>query len=378
MLRFARLQPELIDSYCGPDELRAQVEAEPPPTYERIAGQAAELNAEVASEERDGRRRSWLAAQLTGLETACRWFAGEEIPYAEQVRLAHQVEAKVVPEEEFAAAHARLEEVLPGDGPLRERFRVWHESQLVAPELVGPGLEALAAELRDRTAAIVDLPDGDDVEFELVTDKPWSGFCDYLGDLRTRVSVNVDLPIPAGQLFELVTHEVYPGHHTEHLCKEPLIAEQGRDELAVYLFTSPQAVVTEGIAKIAHEALLGEEADRVGAEILRGVGIAYDAETGAVVRGVQEALDSVGTNLVQLLAEDRIAPDEARPYMRRWLIDPDEVVDKALRFYLDDPWPPYGICYPAGTALARRFVGGDPTRFRRLLAEQLTPDDLAA
>jgi hypothetical protein len=288
------------------------------------------------------------------------------------------VEARLVPEEEFAAAHARLDEVLPGEGLLHERFKAWRESQLVAPELVGPGLETLASELRERTAALVDLPDGDRVEFELVTDKPWSGFCDYLGNLRTRVSINVDLPIPAGQLFELVTHEVYPGHHTEHLCKEPLIAEQGRSELAVYLFTSPQAVVAEGIATIAHEALLGKDADRVGAEILRPLGIDYDAETGVVVRTAQEALLSVGPNLVQLIAEGHMARDEARPYARRWLIDPDEVVDKALAFYLDGSWPPYGVCYPAGLALARSFVGGDPARFGRLLVEQLTPEDLAA
>jgi hypothetical protein len=378
VLRFARLQPDLIDSYCGPAELKAQVDAEPPPTYERLAEQAAELDAEIAADEPHETRRGWLTAQLTGLETACRWFAGEDMPYADCVRRAHQVEAEIVPEEEFAAAHARLDEALPGDGPLVERFAAWRHSQLVAPELVGPGLETLAAGLRERTAAVVDLPEGDEVEFELVTDRPWSGFCDYLGNLRTRVSINVDLPIPAGRLFELVTHEVYPGHHTEHLCKEALIVEHGRAELAVYLFASPQAVVTEGIATLAHEALLGEDADRVGAELLGRVGIDYDAATAAVVRSAQETLDSVGPNVVQLVAEGRIPRDEARPYLRRWLVDPDEVVDKALNFYLDDPWPPYGICYPAGRALARRFVAGDPGRFRRLLAEQLTPRDLAA
>jgi hypothetical protein len=378
VLRFARLQPELIDSYCGPPELNAQVEAELPTTYAGLAEAAAGLNAEVVADEPDDARRKWLTAQLMALETACRWFAGEEVAYAELVRRSHQVEARLVPEEEFAAVHARLDEVLPGNGLLHERFKAWRESQLVAPELVGPGLETLAAELRERTTALVDLPDGDQVDFELVRDKPWSGFADYLGNLRTRVSVNVDLPIPAGQLFELVTHEVYPGHHTEHLCKEPLIAERGRSELAVYLFTAPQAVVSEGIATIAHEALLGKDADHVGAEILRPLGIHYDADTAVVVRAAQETLGSVGTNLVQLLAEERIPRAETRSYARRWLIDPDDVVDKALEFYLDGPWPPYGVCYTAGLALARSFIGGDASRFRRLLSEQLTPEDLAA
>jgi hypothetical protein len=376
-LRFGRLQPELIDSYVGPAELKAQVDAEPPPRYEQIAEETAGLEAEVAATEPDDARRAWLGAQLSALATACRWFAGEEIAYPELVRRCHQVDAAIVPEERFASAHAQLEDVLPGTGPVHERFAAWRATQYVPRELIGPGLEALAAELRRRTAAVVELPDGDRVDFELVTDKAWSGFADYLGDLHTRVSINVDLPIPSSRLFELVSHEVYPGHHTEHLCKEPLLAA-GRTELAIYLFTTPQSVVAEGIATTAHEALLGDDADHVAAEILRPLGIPYDTDTAAVVRAAQHAMDSVGPNLVQQLAEGRIASEDARPYARRWLIEPDDVVEKALRFYLDDPWPPYGICYPAGKALARRFVGGDPARFRRLLSEQLTPEELAA
>jgi hypothetical protein len=320
---------------------------------------------------------AWLGAQLVGLEAACRWFTGEQIPFVELMRRCHQIHAELVPEEEFAAAHARLDEELPGDGSLHERYVAWRESQLVPAELVAPGLETLAAELRERTDALVGLPDGDQVDFVLETDKPWGGFCDYLGDLRTRISINVDLPIPAYRLFELVTHEVYPGHHSEHICKEPLIRKEGRLELAIALFTTPWSVVAEGIACLAHEALLGDEADRVGAEILTPLGIDYDAETAAIVRATWETLSSVGPNVVQMLAEELITRDEVRPYARRWLIGPDEVIDKGVAL-LDEAWPAYALCYPAGLTLARRFVAGDPERFRRLLREALTPDDLAA
>jgi hypothetical protein len=242
---------------------------------------------------------------------------------------------------------------------------------------VAPALETLAADLRGRTDALFGLPDGDQVEFVLETDKPWGGFCDYLGGLHTRVSINVDLPIPSYKLFELVTHEVYPGHHTEHLCKEPLISEQGRLELAVFLFPTPHSVVAEAIATTAHEALAGDDADRLGAAILEPHGIAYDAATAAVVRETQRTLSSVGPNLVQMLAEGTIARNEARPYARRWLIGPDEVIDKGVAL-LDEPWPAYALCYPHGDDLARRFVAGDPERFGRLLREPLTPRDLAA
>ena len=184
------------------------------------------------------------------------------------------------------------------------------------------------------------------------------------------------MPIPSYRLLELVTHEVYPGHHTDHLYKEPLLAE-GRLELAIALFPTPRSVVAEGIAMLAHKILLGEDAERFGAEILGPLGIPYDAETAATVRSTQEALTSVGPNLVQLLAEGRIARDEARGYARRWLIGPDKLIDRSVAL-LDQPWPTYALCYPMGLALARRFVNGDPERFRRLLAEQLTPEELAA
>ena len=281
-----------------------------------------------------------------------------------------------MPEDAFAGAHERLANALPGRGSVNERFVAWRESQQVPPEKVGEGLETLARELRERTDALVGLPESDHVEFVLETGKPWGGNCDYLGNGRTRISISVDLPIPSYRLLELVTHEVYPGHHTDHVSKEPLIA-QGRLELAIALFTTPRSVVAEGIAMLAHEALFGEEADQVGAEILHPLGISYDAETAAVVRATQETLASVGPNLVQMIAEGTTTREEARPYARRWLIGPDALIDRGVAL-LDGAWPAYALCYPAGLALARSFVDGDPARFRRLLHEQLMPRDLAA
>ena len=216
----------------------------------------------------------------------------------------------------------------------------------------------------------------DQVDFVLETGKPWGGNCDYLGGGQTRISISTDVPIPSYRLLELVTHEVYPGHHTDAVLKEPLIAE-GRLELAIALFPTPRSLVAEGIATLAHEILFGDEADRAGAEILRPVGIPYDADTAKVVRTVQETLMHVGPNVVQLIAEGAMRRDEAWAYARRWLIGPDKLIERSVAL-LDQPWPQYAICYPKGLALARRFVGGDPARFERLLREELTPMELAA
>jgi hypothetical protein len=64
--------------------------------------------------------------------------------------------------------------------------------------------------------------------------------------------------------------------------------------------------------------------------------------------------------------------------MSRWLLLPRRRAEKAVSFLLDETWRAYTTCYVEGLPLCRSFVGGDPTRFARLITEQLTPDQLAA
>ena len=356
-----------MDSYSGPAELKARVDAEPMRSYEDLAAAAARVAKEADHDA--------LRADALGLEAVARWLAGEHFPHVELVRRVHQVEAALVPEDDFAVAHDRLDDALPGNGSLHERFVAWRESQQVPPELLGAGLERLAAELRRLTDELFELP-ADQVDFVLETGKRWVVICDYLGGGHTRISISTELGISSYRLLELVTHEVYPGHHTEAVLKEPLVGA-GRLEAAIALFPTPRSVVAEGIACMAHEVLFGDEADLAGAEILRPLGITYDIDTAAVVRSVQETLGNVGPNVVQLIGEGAMRRDEAWAYARRWLIGPDELIEKSLAL-LDRPWPHYAICYPKGLELARRFVGHDPARFERLLREELRPADLTA
>jgi hypothetical protein len=376
-LRFGRLGPGLIDSYAGPRDLAARVEAEAHIPAGDVAREAAVLRMDTEADEPDGARRRWLVAQLEGLETAARFLAGEELPLPELVNRCYGIEPSHVPEQTFADAHSRLHDALPGDGALRDRYAAWLSTQYVPPNLIAPGLEALAAELRSRTDALFGPLEGDRVEFVLVEGQPWQGHCDYRGGLATRVSINTDLPIPAFRLLELVAHEVYPGHHTEHVLKEPLLRD-GRLELAVFLYPAPQAVVAEGIAELALETALGEDAERIGAEIVEPLGITYDAETSAVARDVKRTLLPVRTNIALLLDEGTLSEADAYAYAREWMIEPDARVERSVANLLSADWRPYAFCYPLGLDLAHRFVGRDPARFRRLLAEQLTPAGLAA
>jgi hypothetical protein len=152
----------------------------------------------------------------------------------------------------FTAAHERLEELLPGDGPLAERYKRWEDSIRVPTEQIEQTLAAVIEEARAWIRRLVEVPTGEGVVLEIVRDKPWWASCDYLGDLRSRIRVNVDLPMSARELLVLAIYETYPGHHTERFSKEYLLVRgRGLLEETLVLAPTPQSHVTEGIGNLA-------------------------------------------------------------------------------------------------------------------------------
>jgi hypothetical protein len=377
VLRLGRLEPSLMDSYHGPSELPDRIAAEAPSTPTELAAQAGELRAAVQASGLAPSRAAWLSAQLDGLETVCEWLSGEPFSYRELVRRCYGAEPRLVPEAEFAAVHDRLGQVLPGTGDVRDRYQRWAETQLVAPELLIPGLTALAVELQRRSRERFELPPGEEVRFELVRGTQFAGNAEVCGELRTRIQINDEVPIPSYRLLDLVAHEAYPGHHTEAACKHVALVDPGGCiELNVFAFSTPQALMAEGIAMLALGMVLGEDAEAVGARILQPIGIPYDDVTSAVAQDAEVVLMALRPNLAILLDEQTITEADAWAYARKWMLDADDRVDRTVSSLLARVWKPYESCYPEGLALCRRFVGGDPDRFKRLLHEQLTPADL--
>jgi hypothetical protein len=383
----------LVDAYYGPPALAERVARAAPPEPARLVedGRAlvADLDAgapldehsdtEAAPGPLSARRRRWLRAQAVGLVTTARRLAGEPIGYAEEVESCYGVRPRPVPEEELAAAHRRLQEALPGSGPLDERLIAWRESHAVPADRLRAAIGSLAEDLRERTAKLFGLPDGEHVEFELVTDKPWSGFNTYVGGLRSKVSVNIDLPVLSTSLAHLVAHEAYPGHHTEHCRKEvSLVRRRQWLEETIFLVGTPQCLVAEGLADLGLEVVLGPRPEPVVSEHLRPLGIRYDAEVIAAVSEASEALDAVRANAAWRLHAEGADPEVVVDEVARWGLLPRARAAKAVEFLLHPTWRAYITCYVDGLRLCRRFVGGAPARFAELLSEQLVPEDLAA
>jgi hypothetical protein len=375
-LRLGRLVPGWADSYVGPSELVNAVDAQEETSVQKLREIVEVFTERVRREEPEPDRSRWLLAQLRGISTALLWLGGERFTYAAMFERCHGASVELVPDRQFEHAHVLLDRALPGHGDVAARYRAWRQTQLVPRDRLHASLEVLATEMRRLCHERFDLPDDEHVTWELISGEPWAGNAMYLGQRKTRIRVNGDLPVSSHRLLELVCHEAYPGHHTESVSKDvSLVQPAGRNEFAVFVYPTPQALISEGLACYAIEALLAEDADRIAADCLRPMGIPYDQETASVV-GESEALLLPVRSNIALMLDGGATSQTVRDYARAWLLDDSEDIDRAIRHLERRSWRPYVSCYSVGLALCRRYVATDRGRFHDLLRRQLTPADL--
>jgi hypothetical protein len=368
-LQLGRHVDGLVDAYYGPAELAAEVDAVPPVDPRLLAAAAQALLDDLD----DG----WLRDQVHGLRTYAGVLAGESGSYVDEVAGCYGVRPAHTDESVFAAAHERIGELLPGSGPLAERYRRWEDSIVVPAEQVEPTVTAVIDEARAWTRGLVDLPQGEGVAVEMVHDEPWLAYCFYQGDLRSRISVNVTLPMSAIELLILTLHETYPGHHAERCCKEHLLVrERGLLEETVVLVPTPQSLVAEGIAQLAPELLLASAGGAALAAVVGHAGVEFDLEHALAVRRALEPCRWAEVNAALMLHGGRAGEPEVRAYLERWGLMTPELAAHLIRFFGEETSRTYAITYPAGHELCRTYVAGEPERFRRLLSEQVRVGDL--
>jgi hypothetical protein len=379
-LRFDRLEAGFVDAYTGEKRIRAEVESEPAPTPQGLRDQARALLRELDAADLPEDRTAFLRGQLTGLECSARKMSGEPVGFLDEVRSYFQVDLVLGDAAHYAAAHAELDALLPGDGTLAERYAAHRRREECPPQRLEAAVHALSSALRDRVRGRYGLPEAETVRYEVVTDKPWSGFNYYEGDFRSRVAINADLPHRLSQLAHLVAHESYPGHHTEHCRKERgLVERDGHLEHTVFLVNTPECLMAEGLADLGVDAAVGRGWGPWGAEVLGDLGLRFDGHLAERIAAAAAPLNRVRQDAAVMLHDRGADADEVAAYIQRWsLVSPDRARQQ-LRFLTHPLWRAYITTYVEGYDLLQRWLAARPEgqdvadRFVRLLDEPLTP-----
>jgi hypothetical protein len=386
-LRFDRIESGYVDAFTGDPALRRSVLAEPAPDPADLVRQAQRLLAALPDVPRrngfDQARADYIGAHLRALACAGRKFAGEDIGFVDEVHDYFDVHIAKGEAETYRQAHARLDDVLGGDGPLADRMEVYRAAEEIPPDRVAECIEAFSSALRDRVRAEYPLPDTETVVYQVVTDQPWSGFNYYLGDYRSTVAVNADVKQLMSNLPRLVAHESYPGHHTEHCRKEAgLVNRKGHGEQTIFLVNTPQCLMAEGLADLALYAAIGPGWGHWAAEIYADLGLRFDGERAEAVSEASAALAGVRQDAALMLHDEHRDGDEVTAFLRRWLLVNDTRARQMLRFLSSPLWRAYTSTYVEGYRLLRGWLDDRPAgvstaeRFGRLLDEPLIPSAL--
>lgn len=383
-LRFDRIEQGYVDAFTGDPALQRLVQSEPMPDPAALARQADRLVAALPGG-LDAQRAEYLRVHLRALACAGRKFAGEQVGFVEEVRDYFDVDIAKGDTDRYRQAHARLDEALGGSGPLAERMTAHRRAEEIPPERLEAAIHAFSSALRDRVRVHFPLPETETITYEVVTDKPWSGFNYYRGDYRSTVAVNADLKQLMSNLPRLVAHESYPGHHTEHCRKEAgLVAALGQAEQTIFLVNTPQCLMAEGLADLALYAAVGPGWGGWAAEIYADLGLRFDGERAEAVSEAAAALADVRQDAALMLHDEHRDADEVVEYLRRWLLVTEDRARQSLRFLSSPLWRAYTSTYVEGYRLLRGWLDAAPSgvglteRFGRLLDEPLTPSSLRA
>jgi hypothetical protein len=338
------------------------------------------LNAEIAALP-DNRRKEFLKTQARAFEHLLGASRNPDTPHRALVEEVYDIELGWVDESVLTEAHRELTQLLPGQGRLDERLTAWRDQYLLPAERVEPVVQVLMAGLRERTQHLAVLPE-DGVEIRLVEGKPWEGACEYLGNYRSRIFVTTDPPVRANALPDLIAHEVYCGHHAEAVLKEDrLYRELGYGEVLVGV-TSPQQIISEGIATNALTLLVPivEQPTWIEEYCYRPAGLKLDPVVDVAVQQLyRPTLRRALSNAGILLHEERWPHERVAGYLREYGLLSEAEAWQNVAFGTGTLQGSHIHTYLAGWELVRGYLERSEDRLgamRSLLTEHWTPRQL--
>jgi hypothetical protein len=388
-LAMGEIDPNHVDAYYGPDELRNEARESGLPA-DAIRDEAATLKAELATRlaAADGTladRIRNLIARLDAMEMRLRINAGDVAPFDDESSALFMSVAPTYDAAHFDAILEQIDALVPGEGDLSGRVNAFREQFVLPVEKLPAVFEAAIEECRRRTLEHIELPAGESFTIEYVTDKPWSGYNWYQGNSHSLIQVNTELPIFIDRAVDLGCHEGYPGHHTWNaLLEKNLVDEAGWIEFTVQPLFAPGAIIAEGSGNYGID-LAFPGADR----------IAFETEVLFPLAGLETGPAVAYYELMELLGQLNYAGNEAaRGYLNGdidaeaasdWLVkyslNTPERAAQRIRFF--DTYRSYVINYNHGKDQVKHYVeAGDADvderweRFEKILSGPFLPDML--
>ena len=394
VLALGRFDPDYVDAFYGPADWQKKAETEKKPLA-AIREEATDLFSELSMLrlpiiELERLRVNALLRGLGSLEARVRIVQGAKLKFDEESKSLYDAVAPTLPEAQFEKILAELEQKIPGNGPLAQRFEEWRKPFIIPKSKLDAVFQLAIKECRARTLAQIKLPPNESFTVEYVTDKPWSGYNWYKGDYRSVIQVNTDLPTFIDRAIDLAAHEGYPGHHVYNaLLEKNLVRDRGWQEFTVYPLFSPGSLIAEGSANFGKEVVF-TRAERMKFErevLWPAAGLdPKRLEEFYQVEEMTKALSYAGNEAARKLVNGEIDAKEAARWLQKYTLMDEKRAQQRVKFI--ERYRSYVINYNFGEDLVRNYIekrGGTPDQpekrwreFEALLSAPHLPSELRA
>jgi hypothetical protein len=383
-----------VDAYFGPDSLKPEDAVADSLPAGMFASKATQLLSEIDElrqkklSEDEKYRIDWLEKQLTAVKTKVEFLAGEVLDFDQEAELLYDAHPPTFSAAHFDSLLARLDTLVPGTGPLSERYAAYSRQFVIPRERLDTVFNVAIAEARKRTNQHFQLPADENFTLAYVTDKPWSGYNYYQGKGQSKIQLNTDFPITIDRVINLAAHEGYPGHHVfMTLLDQNLYRKMGWVEFSVYPLFSPLSLISEGSANYGIEvAFPDEERVRYEREVLFPLAGLDSAQASRyyAIQGVRAKLNYADNEAARKYVNGTFSREEAAAWLEKYQLVPHDKALQRTRFY--DTYRSYVINYNLGKDLvARRMnalsgTSGSPEKrwalFQELLSRPPVPGSI--
>lgn len=375
-----------IDAYYGPPALADEGKAlARRSSLQDLAGMADALEARVHGlRAEEPRRAAFLLAQLLAAQTRLRMLQGQKLPFADEAFGLFGVRPQLKPLSAYDPVLARVEQLVPGPGPLSDRVEAFQNRFTIPADRLEPVFREAIAACRAATVRHIALPPGERFDLAFVRGKSWSGYNYYLGTYKSRIEINTDLPIRISRAVDLGCHEGYPGHHLLNaLLEQRLVRGRRWTEYSVYPLYSPQSLIAEGTANYGIDLAFPGRA-KLEYEVrvlypLAGLPTA-EAERFDRLQTALRDLQGARMTIAQMFLDGDIGEEEAVRLTQRYQLVGEARARQSVAF--TKQYRSYVINYGLGREMVAADVerfAGEAERWRRmeqLLSEPTLPSDL--
>jgi hypothetical protein len=367
--------PDYVDAYYGPPAWREQVKTSSP-SLEEIRSSAERIlqileKIPASAEEIVQLRHQYLTRQLQALLARLEMLQGGVFSFDEEARALYDVAPPHHPESYFRTVLSNLNTMVPGSGPITERYERYRKDFVITLNKLEDVFQAAIRECRERTRRMIDLPPTERFALEYVNNKPWSGYNWYKGDSISLIQINTDLPIYIDRAIDLAAHEGYPGHHVYNsMLEKHLARERGWAEFTVYALFSPQSLIAEGTANFGIEvAFPGNQRIEFERDVLFPAAGLDGAQVGEYysIHRLTGVLNYAHNEAARSYLDGAMNRQQAEEWLVTYALMAPERAKQRVRFI--DAYRSYVINYNLGQDLVRKHIesrgGTDDNSARR-------------